>query len=144
MSWLLDSDVLSQPAKKAGNARVIAWLEKHQDSCYTSSIVIAQLAFWVRTKRGKQRVALQRWLTDLIEAMRGRILGFNVSVAHVWAELQHQLQTSGQPMPVEDSYIAAIARRHNLTVVTGNVNDFHRPGVKVFDPFKEFDSSQGM
>jgi len=58
----------------------------------TSSIVIAQLAFWVRTKRGKQRTALQKWLMDLVEAMHGRILGFNVSTAHVWAEQQHQLQ----------------------------------------------------
>lgn len=136
MSWLLDSDVLSQPAKKAGNPRVIAWLEKHQDQCYTSSIVIAQLAFWVRSKRGKQRTALQKWLTDLIEAMHGRILGFNVSVAHVWAEQQHQLQTAGLLMPVEDSYIAAIARRHNLTIATGNVKDFQRPGIKVFNPFQ--------
>jgi hypothetical protein len=137
VSWLLDSDVLSQPAKKAGDARVIAWLERHQDHCYTSSIVIAQLAFWVRTKRGKQRVALQKWLTQLIEAMQGRILGFNVSTAHVWADQQHQLYSAGMPMPVEDSYIAAIARRHNLTVATGNVKDFQRPGIKVFDPFTD-------
>ena len=27
-------------------------------------------------------------------------------------------------MPIEDSYIAAIARRHNLTIATGNVKDF--------------------
>ena len=135
MNWLLDSDVLSQPAKKAGNPRVLAWLEKHQDQCYTSSIVVAQLAFWVRSKRGKQRAALQAWLTDLIEAMHGRILGFNVSVAHVLAEQQHQLQTAGQPMPVEDGYIAAIARRHNLIIATGNVKDFQRPGIKVFNPF---------
>ena len=137
MSWLLDSDVLSQPAKKAGDARVITWLEKHQHQCYTSSIVIAQLAFWVRTKRGKQRAALEKWLTELIEAMHGRILGFNVSAAHVWADQQYQLQTAGKPMPVEDSYIAAIARRHNLTIATGNVKDFERPGIKVFDPFSE-------
>ena len=136
MSWLLDSDVLSQPAKKAGDARVMAWLEKHQDNCYTSSVVIAQLAFWVRSKRGKQRAALQKWLTDLIEAMHGRILGFNVSVAHVWAEQQHQLQAAGQLMPVEDNYIAAIARRHNLIVATGNIKDFRRPGIKVFNPFE--------
>lgn len=140
MSWLLDSDVLSQPAKRFGNTRVIAWLEKQKDSCYTSSIVIAQLAFWVRSKRGKQRVALQKWLTELIDAMQGRILGFNVSVAHVWAEQQHKLQAAGQPMPVEDSYIAAIACRHNLTVVTGNVKDFHRPGIKIFNPFEEPDA----
>jgi toxin FitB len=137
VSWLLDSDVLSQPAKKVGDPRVIKWIEKHQSQCYTSSIVIAQLAFWVRTKRGRQRVALQKWLTELVEAMHGRILGFNVSVAHVWADQQYQLQAAGKPMPVEDSYIAAIARRHNLTIATGNVKDFQRPGIKVFDPFAE-------
>ena len=36
--------------------------------------------------------------------------------------------------------IAAIARRHNLTVATGNVMDFQRPGVKVFNPFAESES----
>ena len=137
MIWLLDSDVLSQPAKTTGDARVITWIEKHQHQCYTSSIVIAQLAFWLRTKRGKQCVALQKWLTELVEAMHGRILGFNVSVAHVWADLQYQLQRTGKLMPVEDSYIAAIARRHNLTIATGNVKDFQRSGTKVFDPFAE-------
>jgi toxin FitB len=137
VSWLLDSDVLSQPAKKAGNVNVIAWLEKHQDQCYTSSIVIAQLALWVRTKTGKQRVLLQKWLTELVDAMHGRVLGFNVAVAHVWAEQQQQLRIAGTPMPVEDSYIAAIARRHNLTIATGNVKDFSRPGIKVFDPFTD-------
>lgn len=137
MSWLLDADVLSQPAKKTGDARVILWLGEHRDTCYTSSIVVAQLAYWVRTKRGRQRDALQAWLTRFIGAMRGRILGFSVSVAYVWAEQEDLLTRSGARMPVEDSYIAAIARRHNLTIVTGNDKDFRRPGLKVFNPFRE-------
>jgi predicted nucleic acid-binding protein len=137
VSWLLDADVLSQPAKKNGHAGVIAWLEQEKDNCYTSAIVIAQLAYWVRSKRGKQREALQAWLTRLIDALHGRILGFNVSVAHFWAEQQHKLEEIGQPMPVEDSYIAAIAIRHNLTVATGNEKDFRRPGIKLFNPFEE-------
>ena len=137
MSWLLDADVLSQPAKKLGDARVIAWLGEVQDECYTSSVVIAQLAFWVRTKEGRQRTTLQSWLTRLTDAMHGRVLGFNVTVAHVWAEQEFQLQATGQRMPVEDSYIAATARRHNLTIATGNEKDFRRPGLKVFNPFKE-------
>lgn len=137
MSWLLDADVLSQPAKRVADARVIAWIEDQQDECYTSSVVIAQLAYWVRTKHGKPREALQAWLTRLTDAMHGRVLGFNVSVAHVWAEQQHLLNTAGQRMPVEDSYIAAIARRHNLVIATGNDRDYRRPGLKVFNPFKE-------
>ena len=99
--------------------------------------MIAQLAFWVRTKQGKPREALQAWLTRLTDAMHGRVLGFSVSVACVWAELQHLLTKAAQRMPVEDSYIAAIARRHSLVMVTGNDNDFRRPGLKVFNPFKE-------
>ena len=137
MSWLLDTDVLSQPAKRNGNPRVIAWLRREKDRCYTSTVVIAQLAHWVRTKEGRQRRELQAWLTRLVDAMQGRIHSFNISVAHVWAEQQHQLETSGQQMPVEDSYIAATARRHGLTVATGNDKDFKRPGVRVFNPFKD-------
>jgi predicted nucleic acid-binding protein len=71
VSWLLDADVLSQPARKNGHASVIAWLEREEDDCYTSAIVIAQLAYWIRSKRGKQREALQAWLTRLIEALHG-------------------------------------------------------------------------
>ena len=137
MSWLLDTDVLCQPAKRHGDARVIAWLNQERDRCYTSAVVIAQLAYWVRTKEGRQREALQRWLSRLIEAMHGRIHGFNVSVAHVWADQEHRLERVGKRMPIEDGYIAATARRHGLTIVTGNERDFRRPGLKVFNPFKE-------
>jgi hypothetical protein len=82
---------------------------------------------------------LQSWLTRLVEAMHGRVLGFNVAVAHVWAEQRYLLEKSGQPMPIEDSYIAAIARRHNLVIATGNEKDFRRPGLKVFNPFTDLE-----
>ena len=142
MSWLLDTDVISQPAKRRGDRRIIAWLEREKDQCYTSAIIIAQLAYWVRSKEGRQRQALQAWLTRLINAMHGRIYGFNVSVAHVWAEQEHQLEKAGRPMPVEDSYIAATARRYGLTIATGNEQDFRRPGLKVFNPFRELTSGE--
>jgi len=136
VNWLLDTDVICQPGKRHGDARVVAWLEEEKDRCYTSAVVIAQLAYWVRTKEGRQRQALQTWLTRLVDAMHGRIFGFNVSVAHVWAEPEHELEKAGKRMPVEDSYIAATARRYGLTIATGNEEDFRRPGLKVFNPFK--------
>ena len=137
MSWLLDTDVICQPAKPRGDPRVVAWLEQEKDHCYTSAVVIAQLAYWVRTKEGRQRQALQAWLTRFIDAMHGRIHGFNVSVTYVWAEQEHLLEKAGRRMPVEDSYIAATAGRYGLTIATGNDQDFRRPRLKVFDPFKE-------
>ena len=137
MSWLLDADVLCQPVKTHGNRAVVAWLEQEQDDCYTSSIVIAQVAYWIRTKEGRARERLQQWLRRSIEAMEGRILAFNVATAHVWADQKLLLEQAGKRMPVEDSYIAATARRHGLTIVTGNDKDFRRSGLKVFNPFKE-------
>ena len=137
MSWLIDTDVISQPAKRRGDPRVVAWLEREKDQCYTSAVVIAQLAYWVRSKDSRQRQALQAWLTRLVDALQGRIHGFNVSVAHVWAEQERLLDKAGQRMPVEDGYIAATAKRHGLTIATGNDRDFRRPGIEVFNPFKE-------
>jgi toxin FitB len=135
VNWLLDTDVISQPGKRHGDARVVAWLEREKNQRYTSTVVIAQLAYWVRMKEGRQRQALEAWLTRLVDAMHGRIFGFNVSVAYVWAELERELEKAGKRMPVEDSYIAATARRYGLTIATGNEQDFRRP-VKVFNPFK--------
>src|SRR6266566_2726250 len=137
MSWLVDTDVLCQPVKTNGNRFVIEWLEQEQDECYTSTVVIAQVAYWVRSKEGRVRARLQDWLRQSLEAMEGRILSFNVGTAHVWADQRFLLEQAGQPMPVEDSFIAATARRHGLTVVTGNERDFLRPGLKVFNPFKD-------
>jgi toxin FitB len=137
MSWLLDADVLSQPVKTHGNCAVIQWLEREQDACYTSTIVIAQIAYWVRTKEGRARARLQQWLQRSVVALEGRILSFNVATAHVWADQKFLLEQAGELMPVEDSYIAATARRHDLTIVTGNDQDFRRPGLKVFNPFKD-------
>jgi predicted nucleic acid-binding protein len=36
----------------------------------------------------------------------------------------------------EDAMIAATALTHKLTVVTRNVNDFERFGVKIINPFE--------
>ena len=126
----------SVPGRVEIPARV-NWLEQEKDRCYTSAVVVAQLAYWVLTKEGRQRQALQAWLTRVVDAMHGRIHGFNASVAYVWAEQERLLAKAGQRMPVEDSYIAATARRYGLTIVTANDQDFRRPGLKVFNPFKE-------
>ena len=52
-----------------------------------------------------------------------------------WAELLAGLRASGQAMPVKDSFIAATALAHGLTVATRNRRDFEKAGVGVFDPF---------
>jgi hypothetical protein len=92
VSWF-DTDVICQPAKK----KAVAWLEAEQDRCYTSAVVTAQLAYWVRTKEGRQRQNLQTWLTRLVDARHGRIHGFNVH--RVWAPVPHYSSRAGLRPP---------------------------------------------
>ena len=137
MSWLIDSDVFSHLAKRHKDQRLVNWLASERAVCYTSTVVIAQLAYWVASKHGVQKTRLGEWLTRLVRTMEGRIYTFSVGIAYTWAELRLRLREQGKPMPIEDSYIAATALRHNLTIVTGNERDFQRPGIKLFNPFKE-------
>ena len=115
MSWLLDADILSQPAKRHGDARVIAWLEQEKPRCYTSAVVIAQLAFWVRSKEGRQRQALH----NLVHSIDWRTARADsqlhvASVAHVWAEQEWALLE--QPVSACRSKTATLPRLPAVTI----------------------------
>jgi len=136
MSWLVDTDVLSERAKKKPNAAVLKWLEEHASEIYTSSHVIGEFQAGISAlAEGARRRALQHWLNRLVEAMEGRVLNFNTSVATVWGRQEAEFAKKGSPMPMPDSFIAATARRHNLTIVTRNIRDYERPGIKVMNLF---------
>jgi toxin FitB len=64
----------------------------------------------------------------------GRILNSNTTVAAVWGRQEAEFQRKGCLMPMPDSFIAATARRHNLTIATRNVADYTRPGLRVRNP----------
>ena len=136
MNWLLDTNVISETARRNPNARVLTWLRQESANCYTSSIVISQLAHWVRTKSGAERKKLQEWLTRLLSNFGERVLNFTTTTAHVWADLHVKQKKAGQIMPVIDSYIAATAIQHGL-VIASEDQDFQNRGLKVFNPFAE-------
>ena len=114
---------------------MLAWLEAHSPDSYTSSHTIGEIQAGIALLAdGAKKRALQSWLNRLMDAMEGRVLNFNTSVATVWGRQEAEFKRKGCPMPMPDSFIAATARRHNLTIVTRNVADYTRPGLKVFNP----------
>jgi predicted nucleic acid-binding protein len=66
--------------------------------------------------------------------VRVRILNFNTSVGTVWGRQEAEFTKKGCAMPMPDSFIAATARRHNLTIATRNVADYARPGLRTLNP----------
>lgn len=138
MSWLVDTDLFSEQTRKRPDPKVLAWLEENASEIYTSSHVIGEMQAGISLlPDGHRKRALQSWLNRLVEAMAGRILSFNTTLAAVWGQQEAEFQGKGCLMPMPDSFIAATARRYNLTIATRNVADYTRPGLKVRSPFAD-------
>jgi len=66
-----------------------------------------------------------------------RVLAFDAAVANRWGVLQGALTRAGTPIPVVDSFLAALALQHNAVLATRNTADFAPAGVTVFNPWEE-------
>ena len=138
MSWLLDTCALSEYAKKAPAAKVIAWLdEQDEESLYISVISLGEIEKGILKLRASDRRRSQKltaWLGKVEQRFAGHILPLDAAALHVWAQLAAQSDLAGQTLPVMDGLIMATAQCHGLTVVTRNVQDF-APYPQVFNPW---------
>ena len=103
MSWLVDTDVLSERTKPRPNPQVLNWLHDNADDFYTSSHVIAEVAAGIERVEGRRKSELRLWLQRLIKSLGGRILNFNDTVALVWAQQEAEFERLGCAMPMPDS-----------------------------------------
>jgi len=138
VSWLLDTCALSEYAKKAPAAKVIAWLdEQDEESLYISVISLGEIEKGILKLRASDRRRSQKltaWLGKVEQRFAGHILPLDAAALHVWAQLAAQSDLAGQTLPVMDGLIMATAQCHGLTVVTRNVQDF-APYPQVFNPW---------
>jgi predicted nucleic acid-binding protein len=136
VSYVADTNVVSELVKPRRDEAVVAWLEAHRSEIYVSAITIGELRRGIeRLPAGKKQTALRIWLVEYCNKLEGRLLTFNASTAHVWGQLKAKWEAAGVSIPALDGQIAATAHRHGYTVATRNVTDFRRAGVKVFNPF---------
>ena len=135
--YLLDTNVLSEMRKPGkADARVRRWAEGvDAASLFVSVISIFEMEKGVLSmerRDPRQGSALRTWLTKhVLSAFNGRILPVDSAVAMRCAALHVP-----DPRSDRDSFIAATAIVHNLTVVTRNVTDFKSTGVAVLNPWE--------
>ena len=134
MTYLVDANVLSEPTKPAPNAKVVSWLKANEAELVTDPIVLGELWIGVLSlAAGRKRTKLEQWFEALTRTLT--CLAWDQAVSRRWAKLVVELRSKGQSMGLLDAMIAGTALEHGLTVVTRNVRDFQRAGVKVVDPF---------
>jgi len=137
VSYLVDTNVLSEAVKPMPNPNVLAWLRQNEPEIYVSTVTVGEIRRGIeRLPNGERKAALRIWLQDVCRRMRGRVLSFNTSTAHVWGQLKAQWERDGVVLGSLDSQIAATANRHGLVLVTGNEAEFARAGVRGLNPFR--------
>ena len=136
MMWLLDTNVLSElrPGKPHASSAVRQWAANVPiGRQFISAVTLAELETGIlrlEYQSPPQGQALRRWYEGIVTLFRERTLVIDSAVAHHYARLQ-----ALGPRPVNDTWIAAIALAHGMTVVTRNTKDFGHEGVRTLDPW---------
>ena len=134
MTYLVDANVLSEATKPSPDPAVLQWLKQNEREIAVDPFILGEIQFGILLlSAGKRRQRLERWFREGVA--RALCLPWDAATGLRWAKLLAKLRSSGQSMPIKDSLIAATALFHGLVLVTRNVRDFSKAGVRIVDPF---------
>lgn len=138
MRYLLDTNVLSEPLRRAPEPQVIEWLRGRKPlELHLSVISIGEIERGIHElSAGAKRARLTTWARNaLLRQFAGRLHDITVSVSMRWGALIAESRRRGQSVPLVDGLLLATAAEHDLTLVTRNASHCVHRGVPVLDPW---------
>lgn len=138
MSYLIDTNVISELVRPNPDAAVLDWFARTPDEAlFLSALTLGEIRKGVEKLSSpedtQRREKLRLWLEhDLRDWFGPRILPIGPDVAEHWGRL---LAQAGRPVPAIDSLLAATALHHDLRLVTRNTRDFDYAGLEVINPW---------
>lgn len=135
MSLLIDTNVLSELRKRSrAHPAVRTWFDGTDErDLFTSVLVLGEVRRGVESIRRRDAIAaeaLDQWQRRLVETFGDRVLPVDARIADRWGALNVP-----DPVPTIDGLLAATALVHDFTLVTRNVRDVVRTGVRLLNPF---------
>jgi predicted nucleic acid-binding protein len=135
MTYLLDTNVLSETRRPRRDPGLMAWISARSPAeLYLSVLTIGEIEQGVARllHRGdhQQAVVFSGWLEEVVREFGERVIPITARIARQWGR-----RSSARPTPVVDALIAATARAHDWTLVTRNTRDFEYSDVRVLNPF---------
>ena len=124
VSFLLDTNILSEPTRAEPDLRVMERLRQHGAAIATATPVIHELRFGIdRLPKGRRKRELADYLQRLLKQPLV-VLPYDRAAALWHGEARARLVAEGRSAPFVDGQIAAIAAVNDLTLVTRNQRDF--------------------
>ena len=136
MSYLIDTNVISELRRKEPDPQVVKWMsQRPATTLHLSVLTLGELRKGIGAlPDGDRKSRLLDWLeVELAGFFAGRILPVDAATADQWGRLMAQ---AGRPLPAIDSLLAATALTHGLTLVTRNVKDFQHPALTLVNPWE--------
>jgi predicted nucleic acid-binding protein len=140
VSFLLDTNVISEWVKRRPDPGVIAWVaDVDEDRVFLSVVTLAELRYGIaRLADGGRRRRLDAWLRDELPLrFEGRLLSVDEAIADRWGEVVARREAAGRPIGVMDAFIAATANIHALKLVTRNKSDFESAANEIVNPWAD-------
>ena len=137
MSYLLDTNILSELVRQKPNKNVLDWFKNvADDRLYISVLTLGEIRKGVEgitdtKRREKVRLFLEK---ELLDWFGTRILAIDKYVADRWGRIQSEMNK--QPLPAIDSLIAATALCYDLRLVTRNTKDFSYYPLEIINPWE--------
>lgn len=139
MTYLLDTNVISELVARRPNEHVVAWLrDVSSTEVYLSALTIGEIKRGIEKLPGdsRRKHELARWLEEeLLVRFQGRIVALDAAVMLEWGRLVAALESQGRRLPLMDSLIAVQALYHHHELVTRNVKDFAGTDVRLLNPW---------
>lgn len=123
LKYLLDTNILSEPARPIPNANVLHKLDIHKSEIAVSSVVVHELLHGcLRLPESKRRESLWNYIHESV--LNLPVLGYDLKAAQWHAQERARLSKIGKTPAFVDGQIVSIAYCSNLILVTNNVSDF--------------------
>lgn len=139
MSYLIDTNVLSELRRKQPDARVVSWMQaRPRPALFLSVLTLGEIRKGIeRIEDSAHKQSLLDWLeVELPHYFVGRLIGIDAHIADRWGRL---MARAGRPLPAIDGLLAATALQHDLTLVTRNTKDFTGLDVGLINPWDSQD-----
>ena len=130
MSYLVDTNVISELAKPNPNSGVAAWAQT-VTGISLSVITLEEISYGLSWKPNPR---VQAWFDEFF-ASSCTICPVVEEVAIRAGQIRGQMAKRGRRRTQADMLIAATAQLYQLTLVTRNTRDFDECGIALLDPF---------